>query len=153
MGLQTQVRARHENPKRIGLYGNFGAGNLGNECTLQVIIEQILRRFPDAQLLCFCTNPQDVRTRHQIAALSSEALTKTGKSASSGPRSRLLRGLRIVFYRIPLEVVHWIKMLRAVWHTDMLIIAGTGIVSDHLCGPLGWSYDIFKLSVLASISR
>ena len=47
---------------RICFYGNFGAGNLGNEATLQAIIEQILRRWPDAQLLCFCTNPEDVRS-------------------------------------------------------------------------------------------
>jgi len=31
------------------------AGNLGNEATLQAVIEQILRRWPDGQLLCFCT--------------------------------------------------------------------------------------------------
>ena len=70
---------------KIGLYGNFGAGNLGNECTLQAVIEQTLRRLPDAQLLCFCTNPQDVRTRHNIAAFPSEAVDKTA-AKSSGPR-------------------------------------------------------------------
>src|SRR5882672_9284470 len=37
-------------PARISFYGNFGAGNLGNECTLQAVIEQILRRWPDAKL-------------------------------------------------------------------------------------------------------
>jgi polysaccharide pyruvyl transferase WcaK-like protein len=35
----------------------------------------------------------------------------------------------------------------------MLIVAGTGIVSDHLCGPLGWPYEIFKLSMLAALCR
>jgi polysaccharide pyruvyl transferase WcaK-like protein len=35
---------------------------------------------------------------------------------------------------------------------DMLIVAGTGIVTD-LCGPLGWPYDIFKLSTLAALCR
>ncbi len=37
--------------------------------------------------------------------------------------------------------------------TDMLIVAGTGIVADYLCGPLGWPYDIFKLSTLAALCR
>jgi hypothetical protein len=27
---------------RVSFYGNFGAGNLGNEATLQAVIEQIL---------------------------------------------------------------------------------------------------------------
>ena len=79
---------------RISFYGNFGAGNLGNECTLQAVIEQTRRRRPDAQLLCFCTNPQDVRTRHNIAAFPSEAVDKTAAKRSGGPRGRLGRILR-----------------------------------------------------------
>lgn len=137
-------------PARISFYGNFGAGNLGNECTLQAVIEQILRRWPDAQLLCFCTNPQDVRTRHNIAAFPSEAVDRR---SGSGARGRLGRIFRIVFRRIPLELVHWAKSLRAVSRTDMLIVAGTGIVADYLTGPLGWPYDIFKLSALAALCR
>ena len=147
--------AKSMKPARIGLYGNFGAGNLGNECTLQAVIEQTLRRRPDAQLLCFCTNPQDVRTRHNIAAFPSEAFDKTAAegSGSRGPRGRLARILRIAFQRLPLELVHWVKSLRAVGRMDMLIVAGTGIVADYLCGPLGWPYDIFKLSTLATLCR
>jgi polysaccharide pyruvyl transferase WcaK-like protein len=142
-------------PTKISFYGNFGAGNLGNECTLQAVIEQTLRRWPDAQLLCFCTNPQDVRTRHNIAAFPSEAIVKapTQKSGSRGLRGRLARILRIAFLRIPQELVHWVKSLRAVSRMDMLIVAGTGIVADYSTGPLGWPYDIFKLSTLAALCR
>src|SRR5215467_11284286 len=59
--------AKSMKPPRISFYGNFGTGNLGNECTLQAVVERVLRRWPDAQLLCFCSIPQDVRTRHNIA--------------------------------------------------------------------------------------
>jgi polysaccharide pyruvyl transferase WcaK-like protein len=147
--------AKSMKPARISFYGNFGAGNLGNECTLQAIIEQILRRWPDAQLLCFCTNPQDVRTRHNIAAFPSEAVDKTAteRFGSRRPQGRLARIRRIAFQRIPLELVHWAKSLRVVSRTDMLIVAGTGIVADYLCGPLAWPYDIFKLSTLAALCR
>jgi polysaccharide pyruvyl transferase WcaK-like protein len=142
-------------PARISLYGNFGTGNLGNECTLQAVVERVLRRWPDAQLLCFCSIPQDVRTRHNIEAFPSEAVDKIApeRSSSRRRRSRLARIFRIVFRRIPLELVHWAKSLRAVSRTDMLIVAGTGIVSDYLTGPLGWPYDIFKLSTLAALCR
>ena len=142
-------------PVRISFYGNFGAGNLGNECTLQAVIEQTLLRWPDAQLLCFCTNPQDVRARHNIAAFPSEAFEKTvaARSAPGGLRGRLLRIFRIAFRRIPLELIHWIKSLHAISGTDMLIVAGTGIVADYMCGPLGWPYDIFKLSTIAALCR
>src|SRR5690348_17176139 len=111
-------------PVRIGLYGNFGAGNLGNECTLQAVVEQSLGRRPDAHLLCFCTNPLDVQTRHKIAAFPSEAVYKAGtKELQAGqPPSRIARIVRIAFKRVPREVVHWVKSLRAVSRTDMLIV-------------------------------
>jgi polysaccharide pyruvyl transferase WcaK-like protein len=147
--------ANFTKPLRISFYGNFGAGNLGNECTLQAVIEQTLRCRTDAQLLCFCTNPQDVRTRHNIATSPSDAVDKTaaGRSGSRGPRGNLARIFRIAFQRTPLELLHWVKTLRAVSRTDMLIVAGTGIVADYMCGPLGWPYDIFKLSTLAALCR
>jgi polysaccharide pyruvyl transferase WcaK-like protein len=144
-------RLRFGKSKRIALYGMFGAGNLGNECTLQVIIEQILRHWPDAQLVCFCANPQDVRTRHGITAFPSEAVDRAA-AAKSGVRGRLERALRI-FLRIPLELVHWLKILYVMSRTDMLVVAGTGIIRDDLTGPLGWPYDIFKLATLASLCR
>ena len=142
-------------PARICFYGNFGAGNLGNEATLQAVIEQVLRYWPDGQLLCFCTNPQDVRTRHHIAALPAQAVTGTGaeRSGTTARRGGLMRFFRIAFRRIPLELVHWIKCLHALSRADMLVVAGTGIVCDYLTGPLGYPYDIFKLSTLATLCR
>ena len=142
-------------PLRISFYGNFGAGNLGNECTLQAVIEQTLQCWPGAQLLCLCTNPQDVRARHNIAAFPSEAFDKIAaeRAGSRPPRGGLVRFFRIAFQRIPLELVHWIKCLPLVGRSDMLVVAGTGIVADYLSGPLGWPYDIFKLSTLAALCR
>jgi polysaccharide pyruvyl transferase WcaK-like protein len=152
VGDMSHQSAKPMKATRIAFYGNFGIGNLGNECTLQAVIEQTLRRWPDAQLLCFCTNPRNVRRRHNIAALPSEAVDKTG-AERSGSRGRLPRIFRIAFQRVPLELVHWVKSLRAVSRMDMLIVAGTGIVADYMCGPLGWPYDIFKLSTLAALCR
>jgi polysaccharide pyruvyl transferase WcaK-like protein len=136
---------------RICLYGNFGAGNLGNEATLQAIIEQILRRCPDAQLVCFCTNPEDVRARHDIAALPAQAVDPA--AARGARQGGLARLLRIAFRRIPRELVHWINCLREVRRADMLVVAGTGIVCDYLTGPAGYPYQIFKLSTLAALCR
>jgi polysaccharide pyruvyl transferase WcaK-like protein len=143
--------AKTGTPTRICFYGNFGAGNLGNEATLQAIIERILQHWPDGQLLCLCTNPQDVRTRHNIAAFPSEAIEK--RPGSLGRRNRVVWLFRIAFWRIPLEMVHWVRCLRALGRMDVFIVAGTGIVADHLTGPLGWPYDIFKLSTLAALCR
>ncbi len=147
-------------PLRVALYGNFGAGNLGNECTLQAVIEKIRERCPEAELLCLCTDPDDVRRRHGIAALSAstrggvEVAAADTEAAAAVRRSigLLARLLRVLFRRIPAELAHWVKMLRVVGSMDLLVVAGTGIVADYMCGPLGWPYDMFKLGVVARLT-
>jgi polysaccharide pyruvyl transferase WcaK-like protein len=151
-------------PLRISLYGHFGAGNLGNECTLQAVIEGILQRRPDVELQCLCTYPEDVQRRHGIpafrssirgAAESSPFKPRTNQTAAAVPalQPAWLKGKLKRLRRVWLEIVHWTRMLRVMRRTDMLIVAGTGIVADYMCGPLGWPYDIFKLSILAKICR
>lgn len=165
---------------RIVLYGNFGAGNLGNEITLQTAIEQTLRRLPHAKLLCICTNPEDVRARHGIAAapslsrepgwswsdLNERRLGNVSDDVPSGNRgparrshgsrslgAKFARLGRIAFRRVPHELVHWYRMLRVIIGSDVLLVPGTGIVTDAPCGSLGWPYDMFKLTVLARLCR
>jgi len=156
-------------PIRIALYGNFGAGNLGNEVTLQTAIEQIRRRWPSSRLTCLCTDPGDVRSRHGIAAFPSvsrdpgwswAALESTAESTPQSPPARVVRrsGLlgalarlgRILLRRIPLELLHWARSFWVVSRTDLLVVPGTGIVTDS-CGPWVWPYELFKFSVLAAV--
>jgi polysaccharide pyruvyl transferase WcaK-like protein len=156
-------------PSRIVFYGNFGAGNLGNEVTLQTAIEQTLARLPDAKLVCVCTNPADVRARHGIEAaaamsresgwswsdLNAKPIGGPGAGVAArarGPLSAALTRLgRIVFSRIPRELAHWYQMLRLMARNDAFLVPGTGILTDGSCGSLGWPYDMFKLSVLARL--
>lgn len=136
-------------PTRIAFYGNFGAGNLGNEVTLQTAIEETRRRLPDAQLLCICTGPEDVRARHGIGAIRSTA-ARVGASPARSPVGRILR---LLFRRVPAELRHSIQCLRVLRGCDLLVVAGTGIVTDHGCGPMSWPYDMLKLSLLATLCR
>jgi len=160
-------------PARIVFYGNFGAGNLGNEVTLQTTIEQTLRRLPGARLLCICTGPEDVRARHGIEAapslsrdsgwswsdLDAESTRRDGGGhlpggaapAGHGFGAKLARLRRIAFRRAPQELAHSYQMLRLIARSDMLLVPGTGIVTDGSCGSFGWPYDMFKLTVLAKL--
>lgn len=155
---------------RIAFYGNFGDGNLGNECTLQTAIEHALKRWPDARLVCICTGPEDVRARHGIAAFCCRA-RRTRWSRGAEPadlRSRraaakqtlvvrpavwIARIVRFGFWRLPLECAHWVRSLRVIARSDMLIVPGTGIVTDRGCGPWSWPYELFKYSALAALCR
>jgi polysaccharide pyruvyl transferase WcaK-like protein len=172
-------------PVRIAFYGNFGEGNLGNEVTLQTVIEHTLARWPEAQLECICTGPEDVRARHGIAAFCCRARGKqwsrqaatTESAGAPGPGGgisgwrRLINGrrakrtlvfrlavwpvriVRFALWRLPLECVHWVRSLRVVARSDMLVVPGTGIATDRGCGPWSWPYELFKYSALAALCR
>ena len=152
-------------PARIVFYGNFGAGNLGNEVTLQTAIEETARRLPGVQLLCVCTDPQDVRTRHGIEAaaamsrdsdwswsgLSARPTDVGSPAARTSRRAVVARVGRILFRRVPREFAHWYQMLRIMARSDLFLVPGTGIVTDGSCGAFGWPYDMFKLTLLARL--
>lgn len=182
-------------PKRIAFYGNFGDGNLGNEVTLQTIIEHTRRRWPDVELECICTGPEDVRARHGIAAFCSqprglgtlwrrwkaqraeragavasgagaggvEAPVTPGsqqRQADHGARRVVLRAARPILraikgllYKLPLEIIHWARSLRVIARCDVLLVPGTGILTDHRCGPWVWPYELFKCCALAGLCR
>jgi len=154
-------------PVRIAFYGNFGDGNLGNEVTLQTVIEHVLERWPDARLECICTGPEDVRARHGIAAFCCRARSthwsRGVEQAFARQRARRTAVFRLIawpvrivrfgLWRLPLECAHWVRSLRVVAGSDMLIVPGTGIVTDRGCGPWSWPYELFKYSLLAALCR
>src|ERR1700733_15856682 len=78
---------------RIAFWGNFGALNLGNECTLSVIVAAFRSRLPDADLMAVCRGPDDVATRHQISGVP----ITSRPAAPQGRRSpKIIRVLRLL---------------------------------------------------------
>src|ERR1700730_232315 len=134
---------------KIILLGHFGAGNLGNECTLQAVIERTLQRWPQASLLCACSDPVDVESRHHIPAM----YWRLPEPRQNGVMvdSRRPGVVARIFHRTFRELKHLFRelknlpaCLRALRQCDMLFVCGTGLVCDYSTGPAGWPYDLFK---------
>ena len=137
----------------ITLLGNFGAQNLGNEFTLQALHQNIRRFLEDARVNCVCTDPDETLKNHHIPAL----LISYRSARDFGSRQRssnpLLRLVRRVVIRVPLELVEWLRDFRALKGTGMLIMTGTGMLGDFGIRPLGLHYEILKWSVIARLRR
>jgi len=43
--------------KTVTFFGNFGTQNLGNEYTLQAILQNVRKVLPEAAFNCVCTDP------------------------------------------------------------------------------------------------
>jgi polysaccharide pyruvyl transferase WcaK-like protein len=60
----TVIRGR----KTIGLLDHLGGGNLGDDATLQAVMQNIKSRWPDAEIVGLSMNPDDTQRKHGIAA-------------------------------------------------------------------------------------
>ena len=133
--------------RKIGFFGIFGAGNLGNECTLQALICNVRKYSPDADLCCFCSGPQEVASRYKISAFPI-------KSMPLPPvKNRLIRGLRRIFVGIPMELYRWAKVFETLKGVDMIVMTGTGMLGDVGIRPFDLHYEILKWSIIARLRR
>ncbi len=137
--------------RTITLFGNFGTQNLGNEYTLQAMLDNLRKRLPDAQFNCVCPGPDDVAARYRIPGVLMSYRYAKGFRATGARSGRLITFLRRLFLRLPLEVIEWLKAYRALAGTRMLVMTGTGMLSDFGIGPLDLHYQILKWSIVAKL--
>ena len=145
-------------PVRITFLGWFGAQNLGNECTLQTIIGHLRERVRDVEFTCVCVVPEDTTSRHGISATAiAERYPNISDSqlwlVKNNLLARTLGKILLRLLRIPIGLVGWLKAFRSLARTDMLIVPGTGLLTDAFARPLGWPYYIFKWSLVATMCR
>jgi polysaccharide pyruvyl transferase WcaK-like protein len=141
----------HEKKRtKIAFFGHFDSTNFGNESTLQAILHHLRCYQPDAEITCISTGPGALVASHQIEVIpiSDNLLFKSWL-----PRNPLLRAVRRVFIGIPSEPFRWIYGLMKLRRTDVLIVPGTGLLSDAW-GLTGWGpYSLFRWSLTAKICR
>jgi polysaccharide pyruvyl transferase WcaK-like protein len=135
------------NPRRISLFGHFGSLNSGNETTLTTMLAHLRLRFPEAEFLCICTNPQVVAARDGIEA--TPITVSVGAGASREGSSRMRRYLRSAVR----EIGQLARAFKAMRGTDVLIVPGTGLVTDAH-GIYGWGpLSLFRWALAAKLRR
>jgi len=152
--MNMKLREPHESLAakqrvRVGVFGNFGLGNLGNESTFQATLYHLRRLVPHAEVTCICTGPQMVAAAYNIPAVPINGVVIEPWKL----RNPVARVARKLFIGIPGELYRWFKCFRALWRTDVLIIPGTGLLTDAygVMGDAG-PYSVFKWSLIAKLS-
>lgn len=133
--------------RKIALFGVFGAGNLGNECTLHAMLHNLRSYVPNAEVVCICSGPEDAASSHNISAFPIREMPLPPMN------NAVLRLLRRIFVGVPLEMYRWFRAVIRFKGTDMLIMTGTGMLGDFGIGPFGLHYDILKWSIIAKLCR
>ena len=169
---------------KIGLLGNIGNGNLGDEATFAAVIQNIRRYCPGAKVYGFSENPQDTWERHHISVFpmrrergksllsgvmddKSSEVARATKGFNTFPKKiiRKLKAHPLIFkplktiqrslifsLRLFEEIGYFLKCLRIVKGTDLLIVPGSGHLSDHFGGPWNFPYTLMKWAIIAKLS-
>jgi len=160
--------------RKIGLLNHIGFGNLGDDATEAAVMQNIKRRWPDAEISLFSMNPPDTRSRHGVAAypIRSEfwkrwerhgdnSLT-VGTTIKNALRKhsllfRLLRAVKTATIRVPgrffVEVRFLGRSFLVLRSLDLLIVSGGGQLLDSWGGPWKFPYTVFIWTLLAKLSR
>jgi polysaccharide pyruvyl transferase WcaK-like protein len=131
---------------RIGIFGNFGWGNIGNSATLEATVAGVRKYLPQAEILCICTNPVEVHRQYGLAV--APVRWGTGEWLRY-PEGRLNRLAGKLVQRPTAEVKLWQAAHKVLQQLDLLIIAGTGVLDDFAIGPMDLPFDLLKWSLLA----
>jgi len=132
---------------RIALFGAFGVGNLGNECTLQALLQNIRTYAPGAEITCICPGPEATQSDYKISSSLIEELPLPPLN------NRFLRLLRRIFIGIPMELLRWLKAIGRLRNVDTLVMTGTGMLGDFGISPLGLHYEIVKWTFAAKLAQ
>jgi|WetSurMetagenome_2_1015567.scaffolds.fasta_scaffold00167_7 polysaccharide pyruvyl transferase WcaK-like protein len=134
--------------KKIYFIGNFGNGNIGNECTLQAILHHCRKYLPDAEITGVCANPGDVSGRHDIHAIP---ISDRHKKRRPNRDSITVKIAQKILLEIPEEILRWIKAFHSLKGVNMLIMTGTGMITDDDDGSWGLPYELMKWTLIAKI--
>src|SRR5215831_1483026 len=144
------MKTHQTKQQKIAFFGHFDSTNFGNECTFQAFLYHLRCFQPDTGVICISTGPDATIARYHIEAIP---VCEKWFVRSWAPRNPLIRALRKLCVGLPNEVYGWIKGLIRLRHTQMLIIPGTGLLTDA-GGLLNWGpYNLFKWSLIAKACR
>jgi polysaccharide pyruvyl transferase WcaK-like protein len=126
----------HMTGKRIGLFGNFGGGNLGNDGSLEAMLLFLRQSYPNADMVCICAEPDVISKQFDIPTLPAYAPRPHNRGTLDKVRGKIADHIGVV---------------RNVRNLDVLLIPGTGILDDFGERPIGFPYIIFLICLAAKL--
>ncbi|MGH3401103.1 MAG: polysaccharide pyruvyl transferase family protein [Streptosporangiaceae bacterium] len=121
---------------RVGIFGKVGAGNIGNDASMESVLGFLNSRHPGVVVDAMCTGPDVVRARYGIEAVP---LFWHLKYQQSGPAAtvRKVLGKGVDVFR----TAAWVR------RHDVVIVPGAGVLEASLpMIPRGFPYSLFLLS-------
>jgi polysaccharide pyruvyl transferase WcaK-like protein len=129
----------------VGLFGILGAGNIGNDASMESVLRYLRARHPGAVVDAMCSGPERVTREYGIEAVPM-AWSQTLDERASGPvwaaLKMLSKGLDAV------RTVSWVSQ------HDVVIVPGMGVLDASLpLRPWQFPYALFMISAAGRLTR
>src|SRR5260370_7399608 len=135
----------------IAFFGIFGSQNLGNECTLQAMLHNIRNRLRGVDIYAISFNRDDTRRRHNLAAVPVSQQSPAGVLRWGGLWRGPAKLLRISF-RILYELMNWFTAIKTLRGTHLMVMTGTGMLTDYMTKASGFPYHVFTWTAAARLA-
>ncbi|MGW3865865.1 polysaccharide pyruvyl transferase family protein, partial [Streptomyces sp. NPDC005047] len=139
------MTAGHGTPVRVGLFGLFGSGNVGNDGSLEAALGFLRAEHPEAVVDALCGGPEDVERRYGIPATRLNWYSGEYRTASRAG-AIAAKGLGKLVDAVRTAV--WVR------RHDVVIVPGTGVLEATLpLRPWGFPYSLFLLCATGRLLR
>jgi len=123
---------------RVGLFGILGAGNIGNDASMESVLRYLRTKHPDAIVDALCSGPEQVEARYGIEAIPMSWSPAPGKRAF-GVTTLALKALGKAVDAV--RTASWVRT------HDLVIVPGMGVLDASLpLRPWGFPYALFLVS-------
>ncbi|MFJ8187027.1 polysaccharide pyruvyl transferase family protein [Streptomyces sp. NPDC096105] len=120
---------------RVGIFGLFGSGNVGNDGSLEAVLGHLRAAHPDAALDALCGGPETVTARYGVPAARLHWYRGEYRTAS---RLKDVAGKGAGKLVDAFRIAAWVR------RHDVVVVPGTGILESTLpLRPWGMPYSLF----------
>jgi polysaccharide pyruvyl transferase WcaK-like protein len=127
---------------RVGLFGNLGSGNIGNDASLEAMLGYLGADQPGAILDAMCSGPETLKDRYAVPAIPLRWLSPGGRQAAGLAAARKSLGKAVDTVRI----ASWVR------RHEVVIVPGMGVLETTLpLRPWQFPYDMFVLCAAGRI--
>jgi polysaccharide pyruvyl transferase WcaK-like protein len=151
-------------PKKIGILGYYSGGNLGDETVVAILIKTIRDYYPNAELFGFSLRPANTERRHGIrsfpvrhqveSSFSPRPLSRSTVEGRPDPVTRLKNLLKKYPRLLALlkELIFLRRSFQRLKGLDLLIVPGSGPLTDWWGGPWTHPYSLLSWALLAKMT-
>ncbi len=130
---------------RVGLFGLFGSGNVGNDGSLVAVLDHLRAARPGAEVDALCGGPETVTARYGIPAARLHWFRGEYRTAA---RPGDLAGKAVGKLVDAFRIAAWVR------RHDVVIVPGTGILESTLpLRPWGMPYSLFLVCAAGRLLR